>query len=90
MKCGCHTSTLLRVTWSYDDATSGTYRKGRLASMSDPTGTTTYTYERRGLLRGETHTIGGVAYTLAFTSDVSEDDQLTAGDQSLSVEGCAA
>ncbi|HEX7828433.1 MAG TPA: DUF6531 domain-containing protein, partial [Thermoanaerobaculia bacterium] len=43
------------VIWTYDDATSGDYGIGRLSSMEDPSGITTYQYERRGLLRQESH-----------------------------------
>jgi RHS repeat-associated protein len=41
------------VKWGYDDLTSASYGRGRLASMSDPAGVTTYKYDRRGLLRQE-------------------------------------
>ncbi|HKR62486.1 MAG TPA: RHS repeat-associated core domain-containing protein [Thermoanaerobaculia bacterium] len=47
------------VTWTYDDATAGKYGMGRLATMTDPAGTTTYSYERRGLLREEQRTFAG-------------------------------
>jgi RHS repeat-associated protein len=39
------------VTWSYDTGPFGT---GRLSAMTDPSGTTTYGYDRRGLLLQET------------------------------------
>jgi len=39
------------VIWTYDDDTVGNYGIGRLSSMEDPSGVTTYEYERRGLLR---------------------------------------
>jgi RHS repeat-associated protein len=66
------------VTWTYDDPTAGKYAKGRLSSMTDPTGTTTYAYDRRGLLRSEQKTApasppaGGISsqpYTLAYGYD---------------------
>jgi RHS repeat-associated protein len=57
------------VIWTYDDATSGHYGIGRLASMTDPTGSTSYTYEHRGLLTGETRMILTYAYTLAYRYD---------------------
>ena len=41
------------VTWSWDDATVGSYGLGRIATMSDPSGMTTFRYERRGRLRRE-------------------------------------
>jgi YD repeat-containing protein len=46
------------VTWGYDDATSGRYGLGRLASMIDPAGVTTYEYDRRGLVRAEARRSG--------------------------------
>ncbi|HEX7152530.1 MAG TPA: RHS repeat-associated core domain-containing protein [Thermoanaerobaculia bacterium] len=49
------------VTWTYDDATAGDYGIGRLSSMTDPYATTTYKYERRGLLR-EDSTSGAYTY----------------------------
>ena len=52
------------VAWTYDDATAGQYGIGRLAAMQDPSGTTSYAYERRGLLRLELHdgTLMGASY----------------------------
>ncbi|MHB9000816.1 MAG: hypothetical protein ACYC9N_15035, partial [Thermoanaerobaculia bacterium] len=57
------------VTWIYDDTTGGAFGIGRLASMSDPTGGTTYLYSRRGLLRRETKTIRGATYVTGFGYD---------------------
>ncbi|HZF07956.1 MAG TPA: carboxypeptidase regulatory-like domain-containing protein [Thermoanaerobaculia bacterium] len=57
------------VTYSYDAAAAGNYGKGRLAQMTDPSGSTTYTYERRGLLKGEVQTILGTPYTMDFRYD---------------------
>ena len=48
-------SAVETVTWAYDAADLGI---GRLASMSDPAGSTSYQYERRGLLREETRRFG--------------------------------
>jgi RHS repeat-associated protein len=45
-----------KVTWTYDDPAAGRFGIGRLASMTDPAGATSYAYERRGLLRLETRT----------------------------------
>jgi len=47
------------ITWSYDDPTPERYAIGRLASMTDPAGTTVYDYERRGLLTEELRTFHG-------------------------------
>ena len=59
------------VSWTYDDGTAGNFGIGRLATMSDPTGSTAYRYERRGLLRSEAKTIGGSTYTTTFTYDAN-------------------
>jgi RHS repeat-associated protein len=48
--------TLCVVTWGYDDTTVGRYSVGRLSSMTDPAGSTSYSYDRRGLLRHEERT----------------------------------
>jgi RHS repeat-associated protein len=45
------------VAWSYDEPTD--FGIGRLASMTDPAGSTTYAYDRRGLLRSETRVAQG-------------------------------
>jgi len=47
------------LSYQYDDATAGAYRRGRLSTMTErdqahaPWRPTTYTYDRRGLLRVE-------------------------------------
>ncbi|HYC62727.1 MAG TPA: RHS repeat-associated core domain-containing protein [Thermoanaerobaculia bacterium] len=51
------------VTWSYDDPASGRFAIGRLSSMTDPSGSTAYHYERRGLLRKEARVLTGAQYT---------------------------
>jgi hypothetical protein len=45
--------------------TTGRFGIGRLASMSDPAGATTYSYERRGLLRTEPPPEGAIPITPA-------------------------
>lgn len=55
------------VTWAYD-AQPG-YGIGRLTSTTDPAGTTTYSYDRRGLLRSEARTMGGATYTSSYAYD---------------------
>jgi YD repeat-containing protein len=57
------------VTWTYDSATAGNYGKGRLASMTDPIGATSYAYERRGLIRAETRSIEGNNYAQSYSYD---------------------
>lgn len=57
------------VSWVYDDTTSGHFGKGRLKTMTDPTGSVNYTYERRGLLASEARTILTYAYNLSYKYD---------------------
>ncbi|MBV8365331.1 MAG: hypothetical protein JO194_02430 [Candidatus Eremiobacteraeota bacterium] len=72
------------VSWTYDDATSGHFGIGRLASMSDPTGSTSYSYERRGLLETEARTILGTLYNLAYGYDYNGNrNSLTYPDSSV-------
>jgi RHS repeat-associated protein len=61
------------VTNTYDDAPS-TYGKGRLKSSSVTRGgsatiSTAYTYDRRGLVRSEAHTLLGYGYSLSYGYD---------------------
>ena len=59
------------VTWVYDNSTSGNYGRGRVASMTDPSGSATYRYERRGLLTSEQKTIQAANYTTTFMYDAA-------------------
>jgi RHS repeat-associated protein len=54
------------VNWSYD---TGVFGLGRLSSTSEPTGSTSYSYDRRGLLTTEAKTIEGATYTTRFQYD---------------------
>jgi len=57
------------VTWTYDDATSGHFGIGRMASMTDPSGSTTYTYERHGLLSSVVQVANSTTYTTTYAYD---------------------
>jgi len=57
------------VTWTYDG--SSPFGKGRLDEMTDPTGSTLYGYNRRGLLASEEKTIDSATYTTRFQYDAS-------------------
>jgi RHS repeat-associated protein len=59
------------VSWTYDDATPGNFGIGRLATMTDPTGSTTYAYDRRGLLRSEAKVIAGSPYRTSYAYDAN-------------------
>lgn len=55
------------VIWTYDAPQA----LGRLATMSDPTGVTSYAYDRRGLLLVENKTVAGATYTTRYGYDAS-------------------
>jgi RHS repeat-associated protein len=60
------------VTWSYDNAVTGHFGIGRMTAMSDPSGSTLYAYDRRGLLRRETKTyIDSATFTTTYTHDAA-------------------
>lgn len=59
------------VTYTYDDATAGKYGKGRLSTMTDPTGSVAYAYDRRGLLRSENRIISGAPFSQAYGYDAN-------------------
>lgn len=59
------------INWTYDDATAGNFGIGRVATLSDPTGSTSYQYERRGMPRSEAKTIAGNSYTTSYTYDAN-------------------
>jgi len=54
------------VSWTYDGASP--FAAGRLASMTDPAGSTTYAYDRRGLLLSEIRT-DGQTFTTSYQYD---------------------
>jgi RHS repeat-associated protein len=57
------------VTWAYDNPTSGAFGIGRLESMTDPSGSTTYTYERRGMLASTQQIVGSNSYSTSYVYD---------------------
>lgn len=59
-----------QILWTYDDPAPGKFGLGRLASMTDPSGSTSYAYERRGLLRSEDRMIGDWSSTSEYAYDV--------------------
>jgi YD repeat-containing protein len=62
---GTHT-----VTYTWD---SGTYGKGRLASIVEPVGSTVYAYDKRGNVLAETRTLGGAPYVTAYQWDAGDN-----------------
>jgi YD repeat-containing protein len=59
------------VTSTYDDPTAGNFGLGRLATITDPSGSTVYQYDRRGMLRSEAKSINGTVYTTTYTYDAN-------------------
>ncbi|HEX3126417.1 MAG TPA: carboxypeptidase regulatory-like domain-containing protein [Thermoanaerobaculia bacterium] len=59
------------VRYEYDDPTAGRYAKGRLSRMIDPSGSTAYSYDRRGLLKTENRTILGASYATSYQYDAN-------------------
>jgi YD repeat-containing protein len=56
------------VTSTYDG--SAPFGLGRLSTLTDPTGSTTYTYDRSGLLLKEVRTIQGMNVTSKYRYDL--------------------
>jgi RHS repeat-associated protein len=59
------------ITWVYDDSTAGVFGTGRLMSVTDPSGSTGYLYDRRGMLRQEEKTIDGNTYAVGYEYDAN-------------------
>ena len=59
--------TTQNITYSYDE---GTYGKGHRTGMTDPTGSTIFSYDNRGRWVGKTATVNGVTYPLLRTYTV--------------------
>jgi len=64
-------SSTEQVTWTYDDPSPAKFGIGRLASMTDPSGSTAYAYERRGLLRNEDRMIGAWSSATPYAYDAN-------------------
>lgn len=63
-----YTDASLNVTQSYDSA-AVSFGVGRRTSMTDPSGTSIYNYDRRGLLTAEQKSVSGVTYTTQYSFD---------------------
>ncbi len=60
----CPATPTLNVTYTYD---SGTYGKGQRTGMSDPSGSTAWTYDARGRMISEVKTISDNPFTTSWT-----------------------
>ncbi|HZF35837.1 MAG TPA: RHS repeat-associated core domain-containing protein [Candidatus Angelobacter sp.] len=68
-------ATSENVAYSYDDSASGHFGIGRLATITDESGSTAFIYDSRGNVVQETRTIAGTAYVTGYAYDVA--DRLT-------------
>ena len=59
------------VSWSYDNPAIGAFGIGRLQTMTDPTGSMTYTYERRGLIKTTSQLAGATMYATTYGYDAN-------------------
>jgi RHS repeat-associated protein len=59
------------VAFTYDDVTAGKHGKGRVATMTDPTGSTSFAYDRRGLVKAESRMINGTAFAQSYGYDAN-------------------
>jgi len=59
------------VTYTCDDPTAGKHGKGRIATMTDPTGSVAFAYDRRGLVTNENRVINGTSYTQSYGYDAN-------------------
>jgi len=57
--------------WTYDDPTLGNFGIGRLATMTDPSGSTAFSYERRGNVQVENHNVAGNTFTYGYDYDAN-------------------
>ena len=57
--------------WTYDDPAAGHFGIGRLATMTDPSGSSAYTYDRRGYVEVENHAVAGNTFTYGYGYDVN-------------------
>jgi len=56
------------IAYTYDTCLNG---KGRLCSMTEQSGTTSYEYTKKGQIGKETKTIDGIAYVTQYTYDMN-------------------
>ena len=58
--------TAVTLTYTYDQGSNG---KGKLTGFTDPSGSTSYTWNQKGRLATEVRTISGVQYTTQYAYD---------------------
>jgi RHS repeat-associated protein len=60
------------VTYTYDAVAAG-FGKGRLTGITDPSGSTNWTYDERGNVLSEVRVINGVSFTTAYSYDLADN-----------------
>ena len=60
------------VTYAYDDATVGWYGIGRMASVTDDSGSTSYRYDARGNILRDERVIGAQTYITEYAWDLAD------------------
>jgi RHS repeat-associated protein len=56
------------VAWTYDSG-AVEFGRGRISTLTDPSGSASYSYERRGLLNAEQKSVGAAVYQSTFRYD---------------------
>jgi RHS repeat-associated protein len=59
----------LATMWQYDDPKTGHFGIGRLSTMTDPSGSSAFIYERRGRVAVVNRNVVGNTFTQAYTYD---------------------
>ncbi len=59
------------ASWTYDLNVVGVYGLGRVTSMTDPTGKTQYSYDRRGLLETDRKAVWDNTFATLYTYDAN-------------------
>jgi RHS repeat-associated protein len=77
LKTVVYPTTSLNVTYAYDEANGTTgcvtsYPVGRLTTMTDGSGSTTYCYDRRGNVTVKKQVTNGVTFTSSYTYTVGD------------------
>jgi YD repeat-containing protein len=66
-------NTAENVTYTYDSVTGGNIGKGRLTSLTDQSGSTTFVYDDRGNVVTETRTINTQTYTTTYAYNLADN-----------------
>jgi RHS repeat-associated protein len=59
------------VSWTYDNTALGGYGGGRVGRVTEPTGTTQYSYDRRGLVKAERKAVWDNTFSTLYGYDAN-------------------